>query len=86
MLYETRKNIWLILLALVFAALAATLATRWMKNRTAEIDAAQQKFSSLVIAARDVRSVVDSRPGTSKSCAPPPRRSRPMLTRTPPRW
>ena len=54
MLYETRKNIWLILLALVFAALAATLATRWMKNRTAEIDAAQQKLSSLVIAARDV--------------------------------
>lgn len=52
--YETRKNLWLIAVALLFAALAATLATRWMKSRVAASDAANRNFSEIVVTARDV--------------------------------
>jgi pilus assembly protein CpaB len=52
--YETRKNFWLIFIALIFAALAAWLATRWMQSRVAAADAGKLSFSNVVIAARDV--------------------------------
>jgi pilus assembly protein CpaB len=52
--YETRKNLWLIAVALLFAALAATLATRWMKSRVAAADAGNKNFASIVVTARDV--------------------------------
>jgi pilus assembly protein CpaB len=52
--YETRKNLWLIAVALLFAALAATLATRWMKSRVAATDASNKNFASIVVTARDV--------------------------------
>ena len=52
--YETRKNLWLIAIALLFAALAATLATRWMKSRVAAADAGNKNFAAIVVTARDV--------------------------------
>ena len=52
--YETRKNLWLIAIALLFAALAATLATRWMKSRVAAADAGGESFAAVVVTARDV--------------------------------
>ena len=52
--YETRKNLWLIALAFVFAALAATLATRWMKSRMAAVEASSKTLAEVVITARDV--------------------------------
>lgn len=52
--YETRKNLWLIAVALLFAALAATLATRWMKSRVAAADAAGRNFAEVVVTAKDV--------------------------------
>lgn len=54
MLYETRKNLWLIAIALVFAAIAAALATRWMQSRVAAVDAGKGSLVSVVVAARDV--------------------------------
>lgn len=52
--YETRKNAWLIFVALVFAALAAWLATRWMQTRIKTVDAGKSGISNVVIAAQDV--------------------------------
>ena len=52
--YETRKNLWLIALAFVFAALAATLATRWMKSRMAAVEASSKTLAEVVITTRDV--------------------------------
>jgi pilus assembly protein CpaB len=52
--YETRKNVWLILIALIFAALAAWLATRWMQTSVAAVDASKLSLSNVVIVARDV--------------------------------
>ncbi len=52
--YETRKNVWLILIALVFAALAAWLATRWMQSRIDLADSGKATLSNVVIAARDI--------------------------------
>ncbi|NBR18354.1 MAG: Flp pilus assembly protein CpaB [Gammaproteobacteria bacterium] len=52
--YETRKNLWLIAIALLFAALAATLATRWMKSRVAAADAGNKNLAAIVVTARDV--------------------------------
>jgi pilus assembly protein CpaB len=54
MLYETRKNLWLIATALVFAALAAALATRWMQSRVAAVDSSRSSLADAVVAARDV--------------------------------
>lgn len=54
MLYETRKNLWLIAIALVFAALAAVLATRWMQSRVAAVDSSRSSLADTVVAARDV--------------------------------
>jgi Flp pilus assembly protein CpaB len=52
--YETRKNVWLIFVAILFAALAAWLATRWMQTRMDAMDPNKLALSSVVIAARDV--------------------------------
>ncbi|MFY8063252.1 MAG: Flp pilus assembly protein CpaB [Usitatibacteraceae bacterium] len=52
--YETRKNVWLIIVALTFAALAAWLATRWMQTRMEAMDPNKLTFSSVVIATRDI--------------------------------
>jgi pilus assembly protein CpaB len=52
--YETRKNVWLIVVALAFAALAAWLATRWMQTRMEAMDPNKLTFSSVVIATRDI--------------------------------
>lgn len=52
--YETRKNVWLIIVALAFAALAAWLATRWMQTRMEAMDPNKLTFSSVVIATRDI--------------------------------
>lgn len=52
--YETRKNLWLVGIAFIFAAIAATLATQWMKARTAEADATRKTLASVVVAARDI--------------------------------
>ena len=52
--YETRKNVWLILIALIFAAIAAWLATRWMQTSVAAVDASKLYLSNVVIVARDV--------------------------------
>lgn len=54
MLYETRKNLWLIAIALVFAAIAAALATRWMQSRVATVDSTGTGLANAVVAARDV--------------------------------
>lgn len=54
MLYETRKNLWLIAIALVFAAIAAALATRWMQSRVATVDSTGTGLADAVVAARDV--------------------------------
>lgn len=54
MLYETRKNLWLIAIALVFATIAAALATRWMQSRIAAVGATPGGRISVVAAARDV--------------------------------
>jgi Flp pilus assembly protein CpaB len=54
MTYDTRTNIWLIFVALVFAALAAWLATRWMQTRIDLADNGKLRLSNMVIAARDV--------------------------------
>ena len=52
--YETRKNVWLIIVALAFAALAAWLATRWMQTRVEAMDPNKLTLSSVVIATRDI--------------------------------
>lgn len=52
--YETRKNILLIFVALIFAALAAWLSTRWMQTRVDATNSAKPSLSSVVIASRDV--------------------------------
>ena len=52
--YETRKNVWLIIVALTFAALAAWLATRWMQTRMEAMDPNKLTLSSVVIATRDI--------------------------------
>jgi pilus assembly protein CpaB len=52
--YETRKNVWLIIVALAFAALAAWLATRWMQTRMEAMDPNKLTFSNVVIATRDI--------------------------------
>ena len=52
--YETRKNVWLIIVALAFAALAAWLATRWMQTRMEAMDPNKLTLSSVVIATRDI--------------------------------
>lgn len=54
MLYETRKNLWLIAIALIFAVIAAALATRWMQSRVAAADASRGGLVPVVVAARDV--------------------------------
>ena len=54
MTYDTRKNMWLIFVALAFAALAAWLATRWMQTRIDLADNGKLRLSNMVIAARDV--------------------------------
>jgi len=45
--YETRKNVWLIFVALLFAALAAWLATRWMQTRMDAMDPNKLALSSV---------------------------------------
>jgi pilus assembly protein CpaB len=52
--YETRKNLWLIAVALAFALIAATLATAWMKSRIQAVEASNKNLTSVVVAARDV--------------------------------
>lgn len=52
--YETRKNLWLIAVALAFAIVAATLATAWMKSRIDAVESKNKKLTSVVVAARDV--------------------------------
>jgi pilus assembly protein CpaB len=52
--YETRKNMLLIFVALIFAVVAAWLATQWMKNRAATAYAMNLALSDVVVAARDV--------------------------------
>ena len=52
--YETRKNIWLIAVAIAFALIAATLATAWMKSRVDAVEASNKNLASVVVAARDV--------------------------------
>jgi pilus assembly protein CpaB len=52
--YETRKNLWLIAVALAFALIAATLATAWMKSRIEAVEASNKNLTSVVVAARDV--------------------------------
>ena len=52
--YETRKNLWLIAVALAFALIAATLATAWMKSRIDAVEASSKNLTSVVVAARDV--------------------------------
>lgn len=52
--YETRKNLWLIAVAVAFALIAATIATAWMKSRIAAIEASGKSLTSVVAAARDV--------------------------------
>lgn len=52
--YETRKNLWLIALAFVCAAIAATLATRWMKTRMAAVDASNKSLAQVVVTTRDI--------------------------------
>jgi pilus assembly protein CpaB len=52
--YETRKNLWLIAVALAFALIAAALATAWMKSRIQAVEASNKKLGTLVVAARDV--------------------------------
>jgi pilus assembly protein CpaB len=52
--YETRKNLWLIALAIAFALIAATLATAWMKSRVQAVESANKQLTSVVVAARDV--------------------------------
>jgi pilus assembly protein CpaB len=52
--YETRKNVWLIIVALAFAALAAWLATRWMQTRMEAMDPNKLTLSNVVIATRDI--------------------------------
>ena len=52
--YETRKNLWLIAVALAFAVIAATLATAWMKSRIDAVETKNKKLTTAVIAARDV--------------------------------
>lgn len=52
--YETRKNVWLIVVALVFAAIAAFLATQWMKSRVDAIDASKSSLANVVVTTRDV--------------------------------
>jgi len=52
--YETRKNIWLIAVAIAFALIAATLATAWMKSRIDAVEASNKNLAAVVVAARDV--------------------------------
>lgn len=52
--YETRKNVWLILIALLFAVAAAWLATRWMQTRVDAADAGKLSLSNVVVATRDL--------------------------------
>ena len=52
--YETRKNLWLIAVAIAFALIAATLATAWMKSRIDAVEASNRNLASVVVAARDV--------------------------------
>ena len=52
--YETRKNIWLIAVAIAFALIAATLATAWMKSRIDAVEASNKNLATVVVAARDV--------------------------------
>lgn len=52
--YETRKNIWLIAVAIAFALIAATLATAWMKSRIDAVEASNKNLAVVVVAARDV--------------------------------
>jgi pilus assembly protein CpaB len=52
--YETRKNLWLIAVAVAFALIAATIATAWMKSRIAAIETSGKSLTSVVAAARDV--------------------------------
>jgi len=52
--YETRKNVWLLFIALACAALAAWLATRWMQTRMEAMDPNKIALSSVVIATRDI--------------------------------
>lgn len=52
--YETRKNLWLIGVALAFAIVAATLATAWMKSRIDQVESRNKKLMAVVVAARDV--------------------------------
>ena len=52
--YETRKNVWLILIALLFAVAAAWLATRWIQTRVDAADAGKLSLSNVVVATRDL--------------------------------
>ena len=52
--YETRKNFWLIVFALIFAGIAAWLATRWMDTQLATTSIGKPAFSNTVIAAQDI--------------------------------
>lgn len=52
--YETRKNLWLIAIAIAFALIAATLATAWMKSRVEAVDVSSKKLAAVIVAARDV--------------------------------
>jgi len=52
--YETRKNAWLIFIALIFAGLAAWLATRWMQTRIDTADAQKVGISNVVVASQDI--------------------------------
>jgi pilus assembly protein CpaB len=52
--YETRKNLWLIAVALAFALIAAAIATAWMKSRVEAVEANNTKLTSVIVAARDV--------------------------------
>lgn len=52
--YDTRKNLWLIAMALAFALIAAALATAWMKSRIEAVEVSNKTLTSVVVAARDV--------------------------------
>lgn len=52
--YETRRNLFFMAIALVFAAIAAALATRWMQSRVDAVEATKKGLAHVVIAARDV--------------------------------
>jgi pilus assembly protein CpaB len=52
--YETRKNMWLIILALGFALIAAFLATYWMKSRVDAVEASKAALANVVVLARDI--------------------------------